>query len=332
MRALAWIALAATVSCAGAEPAVKRAGGVRVAACDADAYFVFDATDVRLRDVTGKELGRFAVPPDAGLPVMTTQDPLGQWSCAVYERRVALLAALRDAPPTWTPCDVGAVVSAAIANERLTVVGRNAVKVLRVPSAEPIWEGRPTQGLTHLHHAHPLSDSVVLLVGTIDGGLMRDSQVVLRRADRARGDWVITDTVVPRLSWVGACASAGEHIYVAGTWEDSRPVAGAGNKQRPLLLNIVVACVHAATLRVHEIVDTPVHSFESRVTDAAAGEDLLALVVDQHELQVYRSLESQPAVAPIYHRTFPDPIAITWLARRRIAVLTSGRVEIIDLP
>jgi hypothetical protein len=242
------------------------------------------------------------------------------------------MASLRDAPPVWTPCELGAMVSAAIVAERLAVVGRSGVKVLRVPSAEPIWEGKPTTGLTYLHHAHPLSDQETLLVGTTGGSMVRDSQVVLRRADRSRGDWEITDTVVPRLSWVGACASAGDNLFVAGTWEDSRPVTSIGGKQRPLLQNIVVVRVQTSNLRTTEIVDTPVHSYETQVTDAAAGADLLAIVVDERELRVFGALGDQPAVAPIFQRAYADPIAITWLAPRRIAVQTGSDVQFVDIP
>jgi len=316
-------------ACAGSRPQAKRVGGARVAACDAEAYFVFDAKDVRLADRAGTTLQTLPVPDFAGRPITTVHDPVGQWTCAVYEHAVALMAALREAPPAWTRCQLGTVFSAAIADERLAIVGRDGVKVLRVPSAQVIWEGNPVQGLNQLHHAHPLSDSAALLVGTSGGGLMRDSQVVLRRADRARGDWECTDTILPRLSWVGACASAGDNLFVAGTWEDSRPVAQG--RQRPLLQNIVVVRVEASTLRASEIVDLPVHAYETRVTDAAAGEDLLALVVDGRELRVYGALPREPAVAPIFQRAFADPIAVTWLARRRLAVLTGGRVEVIDV-
>jgi hypothetical protein len=223
------------------------------------------------------------------------------------------------------------VVSAAIVGERVAIVGPREVSVLRVPSGDVLWRAMPSQGLDVVVHAHPISDDTVLLVGATGYSLTKDAQVFVRRADRSRGDWQITDTAIPDLTFVGACASAGDNLYLVGTWEDSRRVTGSG-AQRPLLQRLKVVRVHVKTNVPVVVVDEPSFSYQMQITDAVAGEDLLALVVDRRELRVFRALGDESAVAPLRQESFKEPIAVSWLSRRRIALGVGDKSRIIDIP
>lgn len=317
--------------CGCAPPAVVPPRDACLLPCGSTGYWSFSAGEV-VRCEEGEVVERSPATAGCGRPVLAVADPVGLWGCALYQARAAVVPTLPGGAPRWLDVGGPAVVSAALVGSFLAIVTPADTRVLHLPDGKETWR-LPAAGDLHVHHAHPIDEQRVLLVCSRCQG-MGTSDVLLRMVDRRQGDSEWVDTSISMLSSVHACTTARESTYLAGIWEEARVVAG-GQRQRPLLQRLVVVRTQLAedgSMRQPKaVVAQDLTDFSTEVTDVAAGDSLLAVVLGQRRVLVYRLDQATGAGAPIWQRQHDRPVAVTWLAGDRIAIAGEAGVEVVAL-
>jgi len=334
-RVVALAGALALAACATASSPPMTAFDAPIAvAAGGDSFFLCTRDHVELRSETASE-ETLNVPPDAGDPAAMALDVVSGWAGVAYHSRLAIFQ-LADRRVIWSKDPLPEPpLAMAVAADRIATVSNSTLTLFRLPdgaleSRRDLLAWRKQFGFDQIRFVLPRADQQLLLVGFRNMSLTGPSRIVFQRIDAARGDWAPVQTSSDEgITFIHACASDGRWLYVAGTQEYCRgPPSGSvaaaapglggaprgGPGRGDLLLTLVVKRVDPETLRSEEIVWDEQHSRSVNVRQLVAGGDLMAVVLDDGELRVYRLHAQGGTGAPIFRGRFGPGITAAWLS------------------
>lgn len=307
------IALASLAACAAPG---SRQREVAVLPSGDGSLLRFDTKAVTVLDAEGRAVRTFAN-RGGGAPSAAALELEQRLAVVACPQALAVTDLGGTAEPTWVALPgTFAARAAALRQDRCALVGRGRdTLVLQVPGGNVLWRGAAGVRLDDVALVVPTGPAEQVVLGR------RGEQVFVQRIDLSRGDGELTsETLVPRLSVVGAAATAGGAIFVAGLREESTASMRGALKQYLVLVRI-----DPATFRVEELVYERTDALEAAVTDLAVGSEMLAVTVWLYgrgtRLRVYDQVKDRHPANWSFDQGIADDSAVAWLSPDFVAVV-----------
>jgi hypothetical protein len=247
---------------------------------------------------------------------------LGERLAAVaYGDALALTDLSGVAQPTWVAlAEPFPTRAMSICQTRCALVGgaRDAL-VLQLPSGDVLWRGRAGVRVDDVVLVVPTAKHAQVVVGT------RGGTVIVQRIDLARGDGeLVNENVVPRLNVVGAAATAGGAIFLAGLREES-----TASMRTALRQWLVIVRIDTNDLRTEEVVYERCDALEAAVLDLAVGQEMLAISMWLYgrgtHLRAYDQVKGRRPANWSFDQTIDEGSAVAWLSPDFVAVVPPAK-------
>lgn len=276
----------------------------------------FDANEVAALDAEGRA-GRTFANRGGGAPSAAALELAQRLAVVACPQALAVTDLGGVAEPTWVALpERFAARTAALRQDRCALVGRGRdTLVVQLPAGNVLWRGAAGVRLDEVALVVPTGPAEQVVLGR------RGEQVFVQRLDLSRGDGELTgETLVPRLTMVGAAATAGGAIFAAGLREESTASTRGALKQY-----LVIVRIDPATFRVEELVYERTDALEARVTDVAVGQEMLAVTVWLYgrgtRLRVYDQVKDRHPANWSFDKGIADGSAVAWLSPDYVAVV-----------
>jgi hypothetical protein len=280
----------------------------------------FDAKEVAVLDAKAAKGQTFPVRA-TGSPRASALELSERLAAVAYADALAITDLSGVAEPTWLPLPATLPARAlAIRQGRCAIVGDNRdAMVLQLPSGDVVWRGRAGVRVDEVYLVVPTQSTEQLIVAR------RGETVLVQRLDLARGEGELTgETIVPRLNVVGAAATAGGSIFVAGLREESTASMRGALRQW-----LVIVRIDPNDFRVEELVYERMDAIEGYVTDLAVGQEMVAITLWLYgkgtRLRVYDQVKNRKPANWSFDQGIDQGSAVAWLSPDFVAVVPVAR-------
>lgn len=281
----------------------------------------FDKNEVAVLDAKAAVVRTFPLRA-TGSPRASGLELSERLAAVAYSDALAITDLGGTAEPTWLPLPATLAARAlAISQGRCALVGdqRDAM-VLQLPGGDVVWRGKAGVRVDEVYLVVPTKPAEQVIVAR------RGETVLVQRFDLARGEGELTgESIVPRLNVVGAAATAGGAIFVAGLREEST----ASMRADALKQWLVIVRIDPADFRVEELVYERVDALEAAVTDLAVGQEMVAIAMWLYgkgtRLRVYDQVKNRKPANWSFDQGIEPGSAVAWLSPDFVAVVPAAK-------
>jgi len=163
--------------------------------------------------------------------------------------------------------------------------------------------------------------------------LMSGPRTVIAKVDTARGNWqpLANEDVSNEIHDLSVVTSDGSSIYLGGKLVGDR---GRGKMTMDQCLKVLRYDMDRREVRT--LVSDERLASITRVLDLVAGQELVAMILDDGVLAAYRVYDGGRASVNVLYDTehpIPEDSRLGWVSSSRvIAIRSDGKVEVRDLP